>query len=201
MTPRIHIYQKFTVYINRYRVFNDNSGVPGTLYCFAEQKRAKLKERIYFYDTEEKINILFTFRADKVMDVHGKFYVEDGDGALIGYFQKDFGSSLLNSTWYLYDAADVKLLSITESNMVLALMRRYIAWVPFIGDIIDIFLILIKYHFIFYQDNPNAIVGKHRRISIWRDRYILFANQKAYSQIDKRLWAALGVALDALQAS
>ena len=76
MTPRIHIYQKFTVYINRYRVFNDNSGVPGTLYCFAEQKRAKLKERIYFYDTEEKINILFTFRADKVMDVHGKFYVK-----------------------------------------------------------------------------------------------------------------------------
>ena len=159
----------------------------------------KVKEKVNFYTTEDKSKILFSLRAEKVMDIHGKYFVEDSNGKLVGYFRKEFGTSLIKSTWYLFEADGTKLLTITESSRVLAIARRYLIWVPIIGDVVELVLILTKYHFIFYTDDKKLPVGKHRRISLWRDRYTLFASDKMYRIIDKRMWTALGVTLDMLQ--
>jgi uncharacterized protein YxjI len=102
MKPRLIVEQKITAFTNKYTVYDVTAeGKKGNLVAFAQQKRIALREKITFYSDEAKTQVAFTFRAEKVMDVHGRYFVEDASGKLIGSFKKDFAKSLLNSTWLM----------------------------------------------------------------------------------------------------
>lgn len=200
MKPRLYIYQKITAFVNRYKVHvADASGEKGELITFVQQKRGRLKEAVQFYSGEDKKNVIFTFRAEKVFDIHGKYFVEDTSGGLIGYFQKDFQKSFVQSTWHMFDAAGQPLLSVTESNVTLAVLRRYLGFVPIIGELFEIVIAFFRYHFVFLDPVSGQIVGKFEKLSIWRDNYKLSMDDATYARIDGRLITAMAVALDALQ--
>lgn len=201
MKPRLYIDQKITAWVNRYRVYEpaQDGAKSDQLICFVEQKRGKLKEKVNFFADDEKSEVLFSFRAEKVMDVHGKYFVEDATGTLLGYFKKDFKQSFVKSTWHLYDSADKQLLTITESNPVLAVIRRYFGLIPIIGEFIELIVALFRYHFVFLAPGGQAVVGKFEKLSIWRDHYKLSTTDEIDAKLDRRVITAMGVALDALQ--
>lgn len=199
MKPRLIIEQKITVLVNRYEIYSVTSdGTKESLIAFAEQKRLAFKEKVSFYTDSKKQQIVFTFRAEKVMDVHGKYFVEDTDGNVVGVFRKEFGKSLINSTWNMLGADDSVKLTVSESNMVLAIARRYIGWIPLIGELLDIATNFIKYHFSF-KTGDNTEVGQYKKTTLFRDHYMLSMNDEAYAEQDWRVFAAMAVALDALQ--
>lgn len=199
MQPRLIVEQKITLLVNRYDVFNANpDGTKGDLVAFAEQKRLAFKEKVSFFANPSKEHVVFTFRAEKVMDVHGKYFVETPQGELIGQFQKQFGASLLNSTWNMLSTNDEVQLTIKESNMVLAVARRYVGWIPFVGDLLELATNFIKYHFSFQAAGGNE-VGMYRKTTLFRDHYLLSMTDEAYAAQDWRVFAAMAVALDALQ--
>ena len=71
--------------MNQYKVFGaDEAGTQTSLAAFAQQKRLAFKEKVTFYADEQKTVTAFTFRAEKVLDVHGRYIVEDENGAVIG---------------------------------------------------------------------------------------------------------------------
>jgi uncharacterized protein YxjI len=199
MKPRLIVEQKITAFVNRYEIFNVNEdGSKNESVAFVEQKRLAFKEKVAFFKDLSKDQLLFTFRAEKVMDVHGKYFVEDADGKLIGMFQKQFAKSLLNSTWDMLDAnANIKL-TIHESNMTLAIARRYIGWIPFVGDFFEIITDFIKYHFSF-RTSDDVEVAMYSKTTLFRDHYLLSVTDDAYKAQDWRVFAAMAVALDALQ--
>lgn len=201
MRTILYVDQKFTAYINRYRVYDAlPDGTKGKMSAFVEQKRGKLREIINFFSGEEKETrtILFSLRAEKVLDVHGKYFVEEENGTLIGYLQKDFGRSFIKSTWYVFLSDGTKAFTITESNAVLAVLRRYLGVIPIIGDIAEIFVMMFRYHFMFVGPD-NSKVGEYDKLEIFRDRYKLSVEEKIASTVDNRLLVASAIALDALQ--
>lgn len=199
MQPRLIVEQKITAFVNRYEIYSvKDDGTKDGLIAFAEQKRLAFKEKVNFFENSSKEKVVFSFRAEKVLDVHGKYFVEDAEGNLIGAFRKQFGKSLLNSTWNMLDAEDNNKLSISESNMALAIARRYIGWIPFVGDLFEIATNFIKYHFSF-KTLDNTEVGQYRKTTLFRDHYLLSVTSEAYSDQDWRTFAAIAVALDALQ--
>src|SRR5687767_12377283 len=126
MHPKLIVEQKITAFTNKYSVFAaDDAGTKGTLLAFAQQKRLAFKEKVTFYSDEDKTQAVFSFRAEKVLDVHGRYLIEDPNGKVIGMFKKEFAQSLLNSTWSILDADDKPRLRISESNQALALFRRF----------------------------------------------------------------------------
>lgn len=202
MKTILYVDQKFTAYINRYRVYDAQAdGSKGDLSAFVEQKRGRLKEKINFFSNEDKTTrtVLFSLRAEKILDVHGKYFIEEEDGTPIGYFQKDFGRSFVKSTWHVFLADGTKLFTVTESNSTLALLRRYLGIIPLIGDIAEIIIILFKYHFVFIDPTSSKVVGKYEKLEILRDRYRLAADEKVVNTVDRRILTALAVSLDALQ--
>lgn len=200
MKPRLIIEQKITAFTNQYRVFAvDETGVKGGLIAFAQQKRIALKEKITFYKDEQKTEVLFTFRAEKTLDVHGKYFVEDTTGQAIGAFRKDFTQSLLNSTWHVLGADDTRLITVKESSAVLAILRRVGGFIPYVGDIIEIVTSLLKYHFVFMAAEGDVPIGKYQKTTLFRDHYELSVTDAVYQQTDWRVLASVGVALDALQ--
>lgn len=199
MTPHLIVEQKITAFVNRYEIYTtDTDGSKAKMVAFAQQRRLAIKEKIEFFSDEFKTTKLFQFRAEKVMDIHGKYFVEDAHDTLIGAFKKQFGASLLNSTWNVLDTDDLVVATVSESNKTLAVLRRFVGFIPFIGDIFDIVLNFFRYHFVFV-DNDNGEVGKYIKTTVFRDHYRLEMKDTTYHATDWRVWAAMAVALDALQ--
>lgn len=199
MTPHLIVEQKITAFVNRYEIYTtDTDGNKTEMVAFAQQRRLAIKEKIEFFSDEFKTNKLFQFRAEKVMDIHGKYFVEDADDVLIGAFKKQFGASLLNSTWNILGTDDSVVATVSESNKTLAILRRFVGFIPFVGDIFDIILNFFKYHFEF-KDDKGVEQGKYIKTTLFRDHYRLEMNDAMYQNTDWRVWAAMAVGLDALQ--
>lgn len=199
MKPRLIVEQKITPVANKYAVYQaQEDGSKGQLVALAQQKRLAFKEKVQFYTDESKSQLAFTFRAEKVMDIHGRFLVEDADGKLIGIFRKDFKKSLLNSTWHIVDEENNVQLTLRESNEALAALRRFAGFIPIVGDIFEIVLLFFKYHFTL-RDTANNEVGRYQKTTLFRDHYTLSTTDEAFSTQDWRTLAAVAVALDALQ--
>jgi hypothetical protein len=189
--PRFLVRQKITMMVNRYLVFAAApDGSEGPLLAFAEQKRLKLKEEVRFFTDESRQRPLFSFKARQRLDVHAEHDVLDADGRPIGYFRKEFGASLLRSTWTL-GAPGLEARG-QERRPVIAVLRRVWTLVPYLGDVWVPFV----FHFDFVDTRTGAPVMSSERRRAIRDRYDVTVQDP---RLDFRVAAAMAVALDALQ--
>jgi hypothetical protein len=189
--PLFFVRQQITMMVNRYEIRGAApDGGEGPLLAFAQQKRMKLREEVVFYGDESRSRPVFSFKARQRLDVRAEHDVLDEHGTTLGYFRKEFGASLLRSTWHLagpgYEAIG------KERRPVLAVVRRVWDFIPFLGD--------IWVPFVFHFDFVDAATGQpvmssERRKSI-RDRYTVRVPD---ARIDFRVAASMAVALDALQ--
>lgn len=200
MKPRLIVEQKITVFVNRYAVYEATpEGAKGSLLAFAQQKRVTFKEKFTFYSDEQKTQPVFGLRAEKVFDVHGRYIVEDAQGQPVGAFRKQFKQSLIRSSWSILDANDAAAIEVRENNLVLAIIRRFAGFIPYIGDIVDLIANFFRYHFTFTDQKTGLEVGRYQKTTLFRDHYLLSMTDEAYAAQDWRVLAAMAVGLDALQ--
>jgi uncharacterized protein YxjI len=186
---RLYISQRFTALINRFELLNEADELVG----FAEQKRFNLYESVTVWKTEAKDAVLFTITAEKLLDVHGRYFIRDGEGRDIGYLRKNFRASLLRSTWGVYDMSDTLLFEAKEKNLTIAIIRRIASFIP-----IDFVELLEQLPIRFYFEKAGKLVGHHRRLRGLRDKYEIEVTDDL-KDVDRRLLLALGLLLDILQ--
>jgi len=189
--PLFFIRQRITLMVNRYEVRAANpDGTEGALLALAEQKRMKLKEEVVFFADESKSRMVFSFKARQRLDVRAQHDVFDERGVALGMFSKEFGASLLRSTWHL-SAPGVEALG-QERRPFLAILRRLWGFIPYIGDVWVPFV----FHFDFVDKASSQPVLTSERQKAIRDRYTVTVPDQ---RLDFRVAAAMAVALDALQ--
>ena len=200
--PNLHdrflLSQRFRPMINQYEVstLGADGKSPGEPVCFVEQKRMKLKEDLRAFTDDSKAAEVFRIKAQQVWDPRARYDVTDASGQPVGQLAKVFGKSLLRSTWRLHDAAGSEIGWARERNLFVALFRRLIGLVPFIGEFLE--LLPIPYHFDYFVGDER--IGGLERILGVRDRYRLDVSGNSERTIDRRLVLALAVGMDALQA-
>ena len=191
VVPRFFVSQRITVMVNRYEIRAANpDGTEGALLAFAEQKRMKLKEEVVFYADESKSRRVFSFKARQRLDVSAEHDVYDEYGTPIGSFSKQFGASLLRSTWNL-SAPGIDAVG-RERRQSIAILRRVWDFIPYIGDVWVPFV----FHFDFVDRVSGQIVMVSERQKAIRDRYAVTVPDQ---RLDFRVAASMAVALDALQ--
>ncbi|MGK5110866.1 MULTISPECIES: hypothetical protein [unclassified Geodermatophilus] len=191
VVPMFFIKQRITVMVNRYEVIAANpDGSEADLLAFAEQKRMKLKEEVVFWADTAKTRQVFSFKARQRLDVHAEHDVFDEYGQPLGTFSKQFGMSLLRSTWNL-DAPGISAVG-RERRPAIAVLRRIWDFLPFVGDIWVPFV----FHFDFVDTATGATVLVSERQKAIRDRYTVTVPDP---RLDFRVAASMAVALDALQ--
>lgn len=176
--------QRFTLGVNRYDFTHaDAEGNPtDQRIAFAQQKMFKLKEEVIFWADDAKTTRAFSFKARNVLDLKSVVDVFDEHGREIGGFRKDFGASLMRSTWYVKSGASEELKGQERSELV-AVLRRFadISFVP--------------YHFDFAAPDGRVGFSVEKKWGL-RDKYTV----KVYDNtLDWRVVAAMSVALDTLQ--
>lgn len=187
---RFAVEQKITMMVNRYEIRAlDVDGNPGAVLAVAQQKRMAFKEQVTFYTDESRQTPVFGFKARQRMDLGATYDVTDAQGTPIGSFRKDFGKSLLRSTWHL-DAAGVSAMG-QERSQGVAIWRRLWEILPVISEIPAPF----TFHFDFRDAGGQLVMSSVRRRSL-RDRYVI---DVPGGRLDGRVAAAMAVALDALQ--
>ena len=179
--PTFYVLQKFAMTTNRYAVHAaEPGGEVGRLMAVAQQKRMALKERVTFYEDESRERQVFSFAARKRIDLHAGYDVTDESGAQIGFFRKDFGASLLRSTFHVEGPGYTG--TGQERSQGVALVRRFVD-VPF-----------LPIHFDFVDAEGRPLMSVDRQGSV-RDRYTV---QVPDPRVDFRVAAAIAVGLDAL---
>jgi hypothetical protein len=191
VVPAFFVRQRITVMVNRYEVIAANpDGSEGQLLAFAEQKRMKLKEEVVFYSDASKSRRVFSFKARQRLDVHAQHDVHDENGTPLGMFSKEFGASLLRSTWHL-SAPGLEAVG-QERSQLIAILRRIWTFLPYVGDIWVPFV----FHFDFVDKaTGQPVLTSERRMAI-RDKYTVTVPDQ---RLDFRVAASMAVALDALQ--
>src|SRR4051812_42871691 len=192
--------QRIRSVINQYEITVPGpGGEPGEPVCFVEQARFKFKEDIRFYADDSKTVELMRLKARQRFDPRARYEITDDRGGKIGEIQKVFGESLMRSSYRLYDANGDELATARERSMFVAILRRAVGFIPYVGDYAD--WLPIPYHFDFVRD--GEVVGTHERRSglfKFRDVYDIDMSADKEHVLDRRLVLANAVGMDALQA-
>jgi uncharacterized protein YxjI len=181
--PHFVVKQKLTLMVNRYEISEADQGFnPVRLMALAEQKRMAFKEQVTFFSDIGKSRPVFGFKARKVMDLGSGYDITDEAGQQIGFFRKDFGASLLRSTFHIEGPGYAG--TGQERNQFVGLLRRFTD------------LSFLPIHFDFVDGQGQPLFSVERRMSIG-DRYNVTVPDR---RVDFRVAAAVAVGLDALMA-
>lgn len=179
--PRFFVKQRITMMVNRYEIVEANpDGSEGRMFAVAQQKRLAMREQVTFYSDDTRTNPLFGFRARQKMDLAARYDVTAADGTPLGAFQKDFGASLMRSSFHLF-GPDLEAYG-QERSSATAILRRVIDY-PF------------SFHFDFADKATGAPVLTSERQFSLRDKYTVSVPDQ---RVDFRLAASVAVGLDAL---
>ena len=178
--PQFTVKQKLTMMVNRYQVFVTNpDGSTGPLMAFAEQKKMAFKEQVTFFTDATRTRAVFGFKARKTMDISSGYDITDEHGQPLAFFRKDFGASLLRSTYHVEGPG----FSGTgqERNMLVAVIRRF-------GEF------PLPVNFYFADPNGNTLLVSERKLGISDTYHVSVPDQR----VDFRVAAAIAEGLDAL---
>lgn len=185
--------QQFAPVINRYDIQTPD----GEPVAFVEQKRFALKEELTFTPSREDRNVLMRMKARQRFDPSATYDVTGPGGGTIGIVRKAFGASLLRSTWVLESPEGTEVATAREKVLWVALFRRFVGFVPYVGNFAD--WLPIPYDFVFFNADQELGHFRRRRGSL-RDTYDLDLTMDTERVLDRRLVLAVAVGLDALQA-
>ena len=178
--PMFYVKQKFAMTTNVYQLFAANpDGSFGQLMGVAQQKRMAFKEQVTFYTDDTKTRPVFSFKARKKIDLNAGYDIFDEQGAQLGFFKKDFGKSLMRSTFHLEGPGYAG--TGQERSQAVAIIRRFTD-IPF-----------LPIHFDFKATDGSTLLQVERQSSV-RDKYTVTVP----GRIDFRVAAAVAVGLDAL---
>jgi uncharacterized protein YxjI len=196
---RFVLRQRVRLVVNQYEFSlpNEEWEPAGDPFAFVHQRRFKFKEDIRFYSDESKQYELMRIKARQRFDPRATYDVTDPQGAKIGAIQKVFGKSLLRSTYRIYGADGEEVAIAQEKSKAVALIRRLVGFIPYIGNYAD--WLPIPYHFEFRRGDD--VIGHHMR-QMWkiRDVYRISIQGDPGHTVDRRLVLAIAVGMDALQA-
>jgi uncharacterized protein YxjI len=193
---RFFVQQRFAPIANLYLISAVGPDLKSAdeMLASVRQKRMKIREQIDFYADDAHTVPLLALRARKAFEFRGVTDVVLPDGRMIGTLRKNFGTSLLRSSWSVLDAAGVEVATAKESSVVIAILRRVWSAIPFIGDV----PFLLPFHFDLHAPDGQQI-GHYKRLFALRDRYLLDIFGDPDRRLDRRVAMAFTVALDALQ--
>lgn len=112
---------------NEFRVFDP----AGKQVLFSKQKAFKLREDIRIWSGDDMQTELLRIAARQIVDFSAAYDVVDSaSGAKVGALKRKGLKSIVRDHWILMDANDQEIGFMEEDSVGMALLRRFIEWIP-----------------------------------------------------------------------
>ncbi len=105
----------------------------GQLIGYVKQKLFKFKEAINVFADEGQTQLLFTIKADRVIDFSAKYNFTSANGQLVGSIKRRGMRSILKAHYEIYDENDQQVYEIHEENAWIKVVDSLLGELPVIG--------------------------------------------------------------------
>lgn len=105
----------------------------GQLIGYVKQKLFKFKEAINVFADEGQSQLLFTIKADRVIDFSAKYNFTSANGQLVGSIKRRGMRSILKAHYEIYDENDQQVYEIHEENAWIKVVDSLLGELPVIG--------------------------------------------------------------------
>jgi uncharacterized protein YxjI len=123
-------YSTYTIRKKYFKIFGEAFHIydpDGKLVFYSKMKAFKLKEDIRVFTGEDMQTEVLTIQARQVIDFSASYDVFDPiRNEKVGALRRRGIKSLIKDEWVFLDRQDNEMGKITEDNMVLALVRRFL---------------------------------------------------------------------------
>lgn len=141
----------------------------GTTLGFIKMKAFKLKEDISVYTDRTETQEYMRIKARQVIDFGATYDIYDSLSGLpiMSLQRKGLKSTFVRDYWNMFDANGQKAGYIQETSSTLAIMRRWLGILPYVGDFVDLVFAFWPETYSIYHGFPGGevLVGNivHRK--------------------------------------
>lgn len=111
---------------------------------FIKMKAWVLREDVRLYADESKEQELLRIHARNIVDFGATYDVFDGASELPNFSlrRKGLRSTFVRDYWQVLDSSEKQIAEVRETSSGLALVRRYVGLIPFVGALADLILMI-----------------------------------------------------------
>jgi hypothetical protein len=192
--------KQFALGKSKYFVY-DESGAP---LFYVERAALRLfgkKGPITFFDDESGKTPVLIAQQDNDFEFLRREYtlVEAGSEKVLGRLRRDNIKALFRRRWMIEDAEGNTIATACEDSAALAVLRRVIDWIPYVG-LLGPALMKTDFHIFRIDAHGERKVGSFDRKIGLADKYVLNLREDPERSFDRRIAVALGVLLDTAEA-
>ena len=105
----------------------------GNEIAYTRQKMFRLKEAVQVFRDHRRREVLYTLKADRIIDFNAAYILRDANGQMLGQLKRAGMRSLWRTHYTLVDAAGTPVFTIQEANPWVALADGVVSEIPVIG--------------------------------------------------------------------
>ena len=105
----------------------------GAVVAYVKQKAFRLKEDISVFGDEAQTHLLYTIRADRVIDFSARYHFADANGASLGSIKRQGMRSLWKANYEISDEMDRVVFTVTEANPWVKVLDAVLGEIPVLG--------------------------------------------------------------------
>lgn len=104
-----------------------------TTVAYVKQKLLKLREEIEVFSDKEQTRLLYSVKADRVIDFSARYNFKSASGSALGSVKRQGMRSLWRAHYDVFDAADNPVMTIKEENVWVRVWDSFFGELPVIG--------------------------------------------------------------------
>jgi len=105
----------------------------GAVVAYVKQKAFRLKEDIAVYADDAQARLLYTIKADRVIDFSANYHFADASGMPIGSIKRNGVKSLWSAGYTISDADGRTIFTVTEANPWVKVADALLSEIPVLG--------------------------------------------------------------------
>ncbi|HEX8182064.1 MAG TPA: hypothetical protein VF575_00505 [Candidatus Saccharimonadales bacterium] len=173
---------------------------------YIEMKAWTLREDIRLYADDSKKQELLRIHARQIIDFGATYdvYENASDTVLFSFRRKGLKSTFIRDHWDVLDASDNLIANLRETSGGLALVRRYVGFIPFVGFLADMLLMVAPLTYTINGVSNGVATGIGARLTHRKNPFIVKIGldlTSAEVPIDPRIGVSIAALLSVIDAN
>lgn len=152
---------------------------------YIEQKVFALREAVKVFNNSKDKKLLFTQKADQIIDFGAKYFFRDNKDKLVGSIQQGGMRSLFQASYHVFDKKEKALYKIAQTNPWAAMLDSLLNIIPF-AELVTGFILNPTYSITAFGKTEPALQMK-KKPSLFESSFTISVVDNTLSEEEEQL--------------